>query len=789
MLKRLLFTNRNLVYMLRIFAFGLLCLYLVAPVFAQSSDNQAQPVNPFSDLDIPNLEGTIVIDGELDDLQWQQANEVELTFVTRPFENTVPPVSTQVKLFENGDTLYVAFIAEDPDIEDINAFYRDRDGIWSNDLVGIKLDTFNDNRLAYQFFVNPLGIQADSIQNEMTGNESDSWDGIWQSAGKIVENGYQVEMAIPLRILNFEGGSEDKTWGAELVRFYPRSDRLRISNMPLDRNNSCSLCQLGEITGFKQAKQGKNLAVIPTLVLGKGQSRDLDESTEWEDSDNQELGLDVKWGITPEISLQATLNPDFSQVEADVAQLSINDTFALFFDEKRTFFLENADYFSSNYNLVYTRNVSAPDYGAKVTGRIDQHTFGLFVANDQSTTLLVPGNLGSTIASFEEESINLALRYRYDLSDQLSVGWTSTLRDAEGYYNYVNGIDAKYQLSDTDTIRAQLLRSDTRYPDDLYQDFCDDDCERDEDYSEAALRLKQEQAFSGRAYRISYDHEERNWDFSLYHNNRGKGIRNDLGFGSLADRNQSVVGAGYNWYSEDTWWNKIRLSGDWDISHNDSGELLEKEAEVYLSMNGQMQSYFEVGLLSRDRVGLRDDPSKLSVTNNTTLFTEQMASFYFEMRPSPAWYISTFTRVGDHIDYDNNRLGKQWFVRPNLHWNVGKSLQFKLRHTYQKFEVDSQPLFTANLSDFRATYQFNQRQFLRLILVYSDIERNQQNYTFDVDAQSKGLGTQLLYSYKLNPLTKFFVGYSDSAYQDDVLTSLTKNERSVFMKFSYAWLN
>ena len=104
---------------------------------------------------------------------------------------------------------------------------------------------------------------------------------------------------------------------------------------------------------------------------------------------------------------------------------------------------------------------------------------------------------------------------------------------------------------------------------------------------------------------------------------------------------------------------------------------------------------------------------------------------------------------------------------------------------YQNLDVNNQQLFTAKLSDFRATYQFNQRQFLRLILVYSDIERNQQNYTFDVDASSKGLGTQLLYSYKINPLTKFFVGYSDSAYQDDVLTSLTKHERSVFIKFSY----
>jgi hypothetical protein len=546
---------------------------------------------------------------------------------------------------------------------------------------------------------------------------------------------------------------------------------------------------MGSVAGFEQAKQGKNLALIPTLVLGKGQSRDLDESVEWEDSDNKEIGLDLKWGMTPEVSLQATFNPDFSQVEADVAQLSINDTFALFFDEKRTFFLENADYFSSNYNLVYTRNVGAPDYGAKVTGRIDQHTFGFFVANDESTTFLVPGNLSSSIATVEHESLNLALRYRYDLSEQLSVGWTGTVRDAEGYYNYVNAIDAKYQLTDNDTFRAQVLRSDTQYPLDLYTEFCDDDCEQDDDYSETALRLKKTEAFSGRAFRVSYAHEERNWNAFLNRNSHGADIRTDLGFGSLADRHQSVVGGGYNWYSENTWWNKIRLSGDWDISHNDNNELIEKESEVSLSMNGQLQSFFKVEWQKRDKVGLRDDPSKLSITNNSTMFTEQQGSFYFEMRPSPSWYISTFARYGDHIDYDNNRLGKQWFVRPTINWNVGKSLQFTLRHTYQNLDVDKQQLFTANLSDFRATYQFNQRQFLRLILVYSDIERNQQNYTFDVDASRKGLGTQLLYSYKLNPLTKFFVGYSDSAYEDDVLTSLTKNGRSVFMKFSYAWLN
>ncbi|MDU0353096.1 sugar-binding protein [Paraglaciecola aquimarina] len=281
-------------------------------------------------ISVPNLISGISIDGNLDEPQWQQAHTFELAYVTSPFENTRPPVKTQVKIFEDNDTLYVAFSAEDTDISKLIALYVDRDQTWDHDLVGIKLDPFNDNRIAYQFFVNPFGIQADAIENEMTGDESDNWDAIWQSAGKVRKDGYHVEMAIPLRIMNFAENSELKTWGAEFVRFYPRKDRLRISNRTIDRNNACALCQMGDISGFKRAKQGKNLAIVPTLVLGNGRSRSVTESLDWENADNQEVGLDIKWGISPEVSFQATVNPDFSQVESDVAQLSINNTFALF---------------------------------------------------------------------------------------------------------------------------------------------------------------------------------------------------------------------------------------------------------------------------------------------------------------------------------------------------------------------------------------------------------------------------------------------------------------------------
>jgi len=740
---------------------------------------------------IPFIAGELTVDGELNETQWQRARVISLDIVTSPYENTEAPVATEVRIFENGETLYVGFIATEPDMSQLRAFYRDRDQVWRDDIVGLELDTFNDRRLAYEFYSNPFGVQIDAILNEMTSDESDSWDAIWQSAGKLLANGYQIEMAIPLNILNFNESLDDKTWAAAFVRYRPREDRLRISNVANDRNNACGLCQLGEITGFKHAKQGENLAIVPSLVLGQGRSRSLgdEQDQSWQTERNQQLSLDVKWGITPEVSVQATLNPDFSQVEADAAQLSINNTFALFFNEKRPFFLENADYFSSNFDLVYTRNINAPDYGSKITGRVDQHTFGVFVANDESTTFIVPGNVGSSVAQLDQPSTNLALRYRYDMSDELALGIISTVRDANGYHNYVYGIDSKYQFSPQDTLRVQLLRSDTLYPDTLFQSLCADECTRAEDYSEAALRVNKDEAFSDTGYRISYDHEERNWNVRGLSQQRGADFRTDLGFGSQADFTQNVIGGGYNWYSETHWWNQIRVSGDWDITHNDAGELLEKEGEIYLGINGQRQSYIEFGYLQRDRVGLRFDPSSLAIKDNTTLFHEQFLTFYSNVQATRALAFEVFVRMGDEIDFSNNQLGKVKQFQPSVNWSIGQHLSLQFDHVYKKLDVDNGTLFTANLSDARLTYQFDQRQFIRFIAIYSDIKRDPSLYAFEVDAQSKELGTQLLYSYKINPLTKFFVGYSDVAMQDDTLTDLTRSEQSIFMKFSYAWLN
>ncbi|MCA1930551.1 carbohydrate binding family 9 domain-containing protein [Rheinheimera sp.] len=736
-------------------------------------------VSALADIHIPKTTATITIDGDLSDAGWEDANKVQIEINSWPSENTPAPVATQVLLMENGEYFYLAFKAKDSNPSQIRAFLKDRDDVWEDDLVGVKIDSYNDQKLAYQFFSNPLGVQADAIENEVTGDESDAWDGIWQSVGTLTPDGYQVEIAIPLRILNFNDRLALQQWRIELVRFYPRDLKHRLSSNKIERTNPCWICQMRVATGFSGAKQGSHFSVVPSLVTGVSQEREVtnDTKTAWQSEANTEVSLDLKWGITPDINLNATLNPDFSQVEADVAQVSMNDTFSLFFDEKRAFFLDNKDYFSSPLDLVYTRNIGAPDLGAKLTGKQQQHSFAFFAANDAKTTFIVPGNLGSDVAVLDEESTNAVFRYRYDLNADLSLGWISSLRQSDSYHNHLAGVDLKYKVTEQDELVLQYLYTDSAYSEPLRQSFGD---------SEAALRLADN--LSDPAYFLMYEHDDGAWLWNTEYLALEKDFRADMGYMPQTDFTKFVQGLGYQWFSNNKWWNRAILSGDWDISHNANHELLEKEAELFLELWGPQQSFVSFSLTDRDKVGPRLNNNSLAIDGNTLMFHEKRFITFAEFRPLPALYANAEIELGDAIDYRNNRLGELVQFTPELSWNASTHLQIEARQTYRYLEADGAEVFTANLTDLRFSYQFSVRSLLRLTLIYSDIRQNPLNNPGLEQQLERSLGSQLLYSYKLNPQTLFFAGYSDNAYQNDELTSMERDQRSVFMKFSYAWL-
>ncbi|MCL1059859.1 carbohydrate binding family 9 domain-containing protein [Shewanella gelidimarina] len=747
-------------------------------------------------IQIPSLAGNIEVDGEFNEPQWKNAVSTQITIETSPGENITAPVKTEVKLYSTDTSLFLAFTAYDSNPSQIRANLSDRDSVWGDDLVGIKLDTFNDARLAYQFFVNAYGVQMDSIENELTGSESDAWDGIWYAASKRTATGYQVEIQLPFRVLNFDN-ADQKKWGVELVRFYPRNEQHRISSHAIDRNNSCQLCQLGVMSGMSNLEQGNDLQITPSVVFNRNSQRPHALNSDWNSENNVEPSLDIRWGITPSTLLSATINPDFSQVEADAGQLDINSTFALFYPEKRAFFLDNKDYFDTQLNLLHTRNIVSPDYGLKLTSKVGDHTFATLATNDSTTNFLVPGNLSSDIATIDEKSQNFAGRYRYDVGKELSMGALVTAKTSDDYHNYVTSADVKYQPTEQDTFTGQYVVSDTQYPQGFSQTLCSNsdclpetDCDlNDCGINERVLRTNSTDAINGDMYLAKYEHETRNWNTVAQYQSVSEDFRADLGFIEKVDFSKLVIGGGYTWYPQDSSFNKIRLSGDWDISHNQAGEKLEQEAEGKLEFEGLWQSYTAFGLTNRQRVGRRHDSASLAVNNNSQMFDETMGWFYANMKPTRTLFLEVDIDYGDSIDFSNDQLGTKFLLNPGVSWNVTDSIALDVSHVYRTMDVDDGRLFTANLSDLRLSWYIDIHNFIRLSSVYTHIERDPSLYLYSSPNKvQQDLGNEILYGYKLNPQSVFYLGYSDGLKSNDSIDSLMKTEETYFMKMSYAWI-
>ena len=712
------------------------------------------------DFNIPRITNPPTIDGVVEANEWKEATRIPVNIEVEPGDNLEAQVFAEALLMENGEALYIAYIAEDPEPNQIRGFYQDRDTGWNGDWIGITLDTFNDERRAFGFYVNPLGVQMDSIHDDVNQREDESWNGIWDSVGQITENGYTVEVSIPLKQLRFAETDSIQTWGVEILRQYPRDRVTMISSQEMDRDVSCYLCQISKMQGFDDLEPTRNLEIIPTVTALSIENRDpiIDD---WEREDfDPEGSLDVRWGITQDIYLNATINPDFSQVEADSTRLDVNNTFSLFFPERRTFFLDGADYFDTYENLVHTRNIASPEYGLKLTGKTGDHTYGVVAANDETTSFIIPKSLSSRIASIKDMKSKVAIgRYRMDLFENSTIGALVTDRRGSGYNNTVVSIDASLRPTDSDTISIQSMYSSSDYPL-MIQD-----------------QYSQESSISDHSHVIEYQHNDRRWDWRLGYYDWGDDFRADLGFINRVDFKHIVATVGHTWrWDGDGFFSRIRFAADYDRTEDQSGLRLEEETEFFLNMDGPKQSYLN-GLFGGSETYWYGK-----------YFDEQFNMINVGFSPTPNLTISSLIRYEDVVDFANTRLGysKRW--GPRIRYRFGRHFLLDVGHQFQDFESDREHLFSANLTDVRATYQFDTRSFLRLTIQYADRERNQDNYLYPIEGRSRDLGAQLLYSYKVNAATRFFFGYSDSGFQNDDYNSIEYTNRTFFAKFSYAWL-
>ncbi len=712
---------------------------------------------------LPRVDDEIRIDGVLDEPAWDEALELELRWEVEPGDNVPAPVRTVARICTSSAALLVAFEAFDPEPERIRARYADHDQMFQDDWVHVVLDTFDDGRRAFDFFVNPVGVQGDAVETT-SGTFSRDWDTIWDSAGRLTGDGYVVEIAIPFRSLRFQPTGETQIWGIDLVRSWPRLVRHKLTITPRDRDDNCYLCQLARFEGFAGASPGRNLEITPTLTGIVAEDRDPFPDGDWvERMSELEAGATVRWGVTPNLALSGTVNPDFSQVEADAAQLDVNTRFSLFFPEKRPFFLEGADIFSTPVRAVYTRTMADPAWGAKVSGKVGAGALGAFLVQDDVTNLLLPGTEGSSTAVLDGESTAAVARYRQDVGVSSTIGGLVTERRGNGYRNTVYGGDVDLRFTTTDRLRMQLLGSQTAYPASLASDGA-----------------RPEGTFDGHAADVLYRHSTSSFEVYARYAGVSPEFRADLGFVPQVGYRHYDAGMLPIWRHDDPghWYTFLKGWVGWEYTEDWAGDMLRSAPGAFLEYHGphHLSVFASLSWGRQTYRGVEYDDRAYQVSVG--------------LQPGRDVALGVDVEGGDGIDFAGERGGERRRLSPSLTWYAGRRLSLAVVWIRETFDVESAGsdagrLYTADLGEVRAVYQLTRRAFARLILQYGET-RADEDLAVDRQPLEESLLTQLLLSYRVNPWTAVYLGYSDTARGDRAI-DLSRDHRTVFVKIGYAF--
>lgn len=399
----------------------------------------------------PRLEDVdVLIDGRIEEAAWGSAALLNGFTQFDPSEGIPATQPTEVRVFVTDEAIYFAIKAFDSEPEGIRATMAERDNMTrSNDYVRVILDTFNDQRRAYVFSVNPFGVQQDGIWLVGGGGRGrrrfgppidDNPDFIWDSGARLTDYGYGVEIRIPLKSLRF-AEVPVQSWGVQVTRRIQRNG-YQQSWAPSFASQPNKLLEAGALLELEDLDPGLFMEINPVLTgIRSGALNDAGTGFHHEDPEGA-LGLNVRYGLTSNVTLDGTVNPDFSQVEADAGQIAVNERFALFFPEKRPFFLEGTEIFGLPKQLVFTRTIADPSAGAKLTGKIGGASIGYLGAVDQ-------------MDAEDDVFVNL-IRLRQDIGSASTLGaiYTDRTQSSEAF-NRVAGLDGRFVFSRRYTLQLQ----------------------------------------------------------------------------------------------------------------------------------------------------------------------------------------------------------------------------------------------------------------------------------------------------------------------------------------------
>ncbi len=408
---------------------------------------------------VPKLQGDLRVDGQLDEPVWQHAAVLHGFSEYKPVDGREAEDSTQVLVWYTDNAINFGVRAFESHVG-LNPRLADRDKIDAEDYIQLLLDTFHDKRRAMVFGFNPLGVQADGIRSEGGaavsagfGTQADlsgmdlSPDFIYQSKGRVTDFGYQVEIHIPFKTLRFQS-DKVQDWGFNVIRKVQHSGHEQTWTQARQGDNSF-LAQSGTLVGLTELHSGLVLDLTP-VVTSKSTGTPSPTGYKY-DTTLPQLGGNVRWGVTPNLAMTGTIKPDFSQVEADVAQVQSLPRVALFFPEKRPFFLEGIEQFATPLQIIYSRRIVSPVAAAKFTGKVSGTNVGFLSAVDDQAQSFAGSN----------PVFNL-LRVRRDLGTKSWIGAVAADKEDGGLFNRVAGVDSRIVFGKLYYVQFQGTGSLTR---------------------------------------------------------------------------------------------------------------------------------------------------------------------------------------------------------------------------------------------------------------------------------------------------------------------------------------
>jgi hypothetical protein len=809
------------------------------------------PVEKSQPIHVPRFDKAPVIDGKLDDEVWKHAAVFKDFYQVQPGDNTPASKPSEAYIGYDSKFLYLAFRAYD-EPDKVRARIAKRDAIFDDDFIGVYLDTYNDKRKAIEFFFNPLGVQADAVRTEGSG-EDFSIDFVHESKGLMTADGYTVEAAIPFKSLRYTAG-KSQLWGLHVFRKIQRFNGELDSWMPLSREVTGTLNQEGLINGLEGISTEHNFELVPSFTVSEtgrrartfapvtlGQPTPLLPGRILNEPIKLDPGLTVKYGITPTITLDAALNPDFAQVEADATVVTANQRFPIFFEEKRPFFLEGKEVFQTPITVVHTRAIVDPDYAVKLTGKQGKNTFGLLFASDNAPGnfsedelnekwLRVnsipddpdPNNPDPTRARREaQDSLRQffnkfvgknatigVLRVKRDVGKENTLGFIATTYNFPDRYNDLAGFDGRFKLDPKTVFSFQLVGTRSHRP------FYNPEINRNLDRLGDAV-----------GYSWNFDHSERHYGINANGEGYTHDYRADVGFTTRTNTN--VFRLNPRWNSEPKPKNTVisyRANASLDYSTDFQGRSQRWDVQPMFGFNLQRQTSLTFGYrrayerLIEEEFGPKRMPARVDAFGN--LLPAQPGAFFgpdserstnkqsliavIDSQPAKKYYFFAQIIRDFHVfdfDFGAGRKfprvspaaltfgqgapldpggGNLWNIQTSFVYQPSNALRTSLDYTKQQLvrNDNGRTAFDENIITSRTTYQFTRFLFARARVDYSTL--------------ASRLRGQFLMGWTPNPGTAFYVGYNDdmtrsgfNPFTGDLEPGLRRNGRTFFVKMSY----